>query len=85
MECTFMCNAFRGHVERLDLLAWISEQRQAEGKFGEFIFCLFLISINSFTEEYKTVGENSRLSQNDVIYYLMWTGQINQSLSPSES
>jgi len=78
-----MCNAIRDHVGCL--LVWNSEQRLSEGKVGKFAnFCLFLMLINTLTEERRTFGKYPRLSLNSAISYLIWTEQTNQFVLPSE-
>jgi len=66
-----MCNALWDLVGCLKILFWISEQRQAEGEFREFVFvCVFLSTSRKFTEEHKTFWEHLRLSLNNVIFHL---------------
>jgi len=38
-----MCNAFRDHVGCLNILVWISNQKQAEGKVDNFASIYFIL------------------------------------------
>lgn len=49
-----MCNAVRDHVGCLQILVSISEQREIEEKFGEFVFIyVFLIPTRTFIWEHQ--------------------------------
>jgi len=54
MEHTVVCNAFRDHVDCLNLLVWISEPRKTEWNVESFanIF-LILVPEKKFIEENK--------------------------------